>query len=121
MDFKKILIVEDDDAIRESAKEALVQGGYDVIEADNAFDGLDMFLSESPDLVISDYVLPGMSGESLFIQIRRNSDTPFMMVSGYSRGSHLENQKNYSYLAKPFDRKTLIGAVEQAINSKKVA
>ena len=115
MEFKKILIVEDDDAIRETARESLEHGGYEVIEAENAFDGLDLFEKTNPDLVISDYVLPGMSGESLFIQIRRSNDTPFIMISGYEKGGHLTNQLNYTFLAKPFDRTLLLDTVANAL------
>ena len=116
MEFKKVLIVEDDDGIRETARESLEHGGYEVIEAENAFDGLDLFEQAKPDLVISDYVLPGMSGESLFIQIRRSNDTPFIMISGYEKGGHLNNQLNYTFLAKPFDRTRLLETVANALS-----
>ena len=59
--MEKILIVEDDKDIREGVRILLEGEGYDVIEAENGRKGLEL-LSEDPDLVILDVMMPGMSG-----------------------------------------------------------
>ena len=61
-DRAKILIVEDEQAIREMIAFALTREGFVVTEAENARDGLEMVVSEQPDLGVIDWMLPDMSG-----------------------------------------------------------
>jgi two-component system KDP operon response regulator KdpE len=77
----KILIVDDEEAIRDSLGRRLAREGYDVVTAANGLDGLRNFHSEHPDLVILDIVIPEMDGLTVCQRIREVSDTPIIMLS----------------------------------------
>ena len=77
MDEITILIIEDDEDIRESVKILLENEGFHVIEADNGMDGLHQ-ISEDTDLVILDIMMPGISGIKTCEQIRKVSYVPIL-------------------------------------------
>ncbi|MCI0712319.1 MAG: response regulator transcription factor [Chloroflexi bacterium] len=77
----KILIVDDEEAIRDSLGRRLSREGYEVVTAANGLDGLRNFHSEHPDLVILDIVIPEMDGLTVCQRIREVSDTPIIMLS----------------------------------------
>ena len=88
MDEITILIIEDDEDIRESVKILLENEGFHVIEADNGMDGLHQ-ISEDTDLVILDIMMPGISGIKTCEQIRKVSYVPI-----YTCGNMKENGQN---------------------------
>ena len=98
----KVMVIEDDDEIRQAISSSLRQDGFNVYEANNAFDALEALEKEDPHVIVSDYMLPGMNGESLLIQLRRQSQIPFIMISGFSKGKDIQSP-NFYYLDKPFD------------------
>jgi two-component system alkaline phosphatase synthesis response regulator PhoP len=67
---KKILVIEDDPATLRLVDYTLKQEGYDVITSTNGLDGLRKALSESPDLVILDVMLPGLDGFEICYRLR---------------------------------------------------
>ena len=69
--MEKILVIDDDKIIRKLFKIALVKAGYKVIEAENGSDGLLQIHSERPDLVITDYQMPGMNGLDVLAEVRK--------------------------------------------------
>lgn len=77
----KVLIVDDEDAIRDSLSIKLKKEGFEVIEAGNGIDGLRKFHTEHPDLVVLDIIMPEMDGLTLCQRIREMADTPIMMLS----------------------------------------
>ena len=104
MDEITILIIEDDEDIRESVKILLENEGFHVIEADNGMDGLHQ-ISEDTDLVILDIMMPGISGIKTCEQIRKISYVPILFLTAKSS----ENDKIIGftagaddYLVKPF-------------------
>ena len=80
MDEITILIIEDDEDIRESVKILLENEGFHVIEADNGMDGLHQ-ISEDTDLVILDIMMPGISGIKTCEQIRKVSYVPILFLT----------------------------------------
>lgn len=80
MDEITILIIEDDEDIRESVKILLENEGFHVIEADNGMDGLHQ-ISEDTDLVILDIMMPGISGIKTCEQIRKISYVPILFLT----------------------------------------
>jgi len=107
----KILIVDDSDAVRASVSRYLRELDYTVIEATDGIQGLKKTLSEKPDLLILDVVMPGMEGTRLCQIIReRGINTPIIMLTekisledkvlGFSSGGD-------DYLAKPFSKEEL--------------
>jgi len=80
---KKILFVDDDKGIRDALAEYLEKQNYQVIQADNGFDGLSLYVSEKPDLVLVDIVMPEMSGIELTEKILKiDADAVIIVISG---------------------------------------
>ena len=70
---KSILIVEDEADIREAMAEAIAQEGFTVETASNGQEGLDRAISDHPDLILLDIVMPIMDGHSFLTQLRADS------------------------------------------------
>jgi DNA-binding response OmpR family regulator len=78
----KVMIVDDEQAIREALARKLRRDGFDVVVCGNGLEGLRMFHAERPDLIILDIVMPGgMDGLTVCQRIREVADTPIMMLS----------------------------------------
>lgn len=70
---KKILLVEDEQDIREAMEEALQEAGFEVITADNGVTGLKAALEEKPDLILLDIIMPEMDGHAMLAKLRGDS------------------------------------------------
>ena len=77
----KIMVVDDESAIRRIVSFRLQQNGYQVLSAANGVEALEMFNQSLPDLVIIDLMLPEMSGFELTEQIRKKSFVPIIILS----------------------------------------
>lgn len=77
----KILVVDDDDALREMVGLVLNAAGYHTVFAADGLSAVDVFKSEEPDLVLLDIMLPGQSGIEVCKQIRSLSGTPIVMLT----------------------------------------
>lgn len=75
-----ILVVEDNVLMRKLFVRCLEEGGYDVTEAENALDVIEMMRGSLPDLVVMDIVMPGLSGVELIRQIRSDADLRHVKV-----------------------------------------
>ncbi len=73
--MKKILIVDDEQFIREFYQELLTGEGYEVITANDGQQGLDLALQQRPDLILLDIKMPVMDGFTMFEQLKANSIT----------------------------------------------
>jgi two-component system cell cycle response regulator len=80
----KVLIVDDDEAIRESMNEFVDMSGYHSLTAASAEEALDMLASEAVDVVITDIMLPGMDGLELTDRIKKELDIDVIVMTGYS-------------------------------------
>jgi len=79
----RILVIDDDAAIRELLRFVLEEEGYQVIEAANGAEGLQWYQADPTDLVITDLHMPGMDGLELLEALRRVVPTPALMaISG---------------------------------------
>jgi len=116
-----VLLVEDEDAVRNFAARALGQRGYQVLEASTGTEALDVFESHQGDvdLVLSDVVMPEMDGPTLMAKLRRDRpDLKIIFISGYAEDSfrkHLADNEDFMFLQKPFDLKELAAAVKAAL------
>lgn len=82
-DMQTILIVEDNKAYQELYSEFFLDKGYRIIQAENGDDGLKKIIHHKPDLLILDLAIPGFSGRSLLMEIKKlNKDLPVFIVSG---------------------------------------
>ena len=77
----KILIVDDEEAIRDSLEQKLSREGFEVFVAANGLEGLRTFHTERPDLVVLDIIMPEMDGLTVCQRIREVAETPIMMLS----------------------------------------
>ncbi|PJF32509.1 MAG: DNA-binding response regulator [Phototrophicales bacterium] len=77
----KILVVDDEEVIRDALERALIKDGHEVMSSGDGLEGLKIFHVFRPDLVVLDIVMPGMDGLTVCKRIREVADTPIMMLS----------------------------------------
>ena len=73
----KVLIIEDDQGLRQGIVFSLVQEGYEVLQAQNGKEGYRLFLQEAPQGILLDLNLPDMDGNDLCRKVRESSRFPF--------------------------------------------
>lgn len=117
---KKILLIEDDNAIIRLIRVSLETNGYEVICAKTGIEGISIFLSSHPDLVLLDMGLPDIDGEEVLSQIRQISNAPIIIVSAREQEREkvyaLDNGAN-DYVTKPFSIKELLARIRVAFRS----
>jgi len=122
----RILFVEDEDMVRGMAAKLLRARGYEVIEAADGEEALELAKEHAGtiDMLISDVIMPGMDGPSLLKHAREYlGDAPVMFISGYAEAEFsdlLEGESNVSFLPKPIDIKTLAETVKDRLRPEKV-
>lgn len=80
----KLLVIEDDNTMRQGIQTVLGKSGYNVIAAKNGYEGVRLFSEEHPDLVISDLKLPGKNGMELLKEfLEKRPDTIMIIISAY--------------------------------------
>jgi len=116
---KNILIIEDDEIIRENLAELLQLEGFNVITADCGTAAISLAQSQSPDLIICDIMMPGMDGFDVLNNLRKNKLTyqiPFFFSTSHSQNQEVQKARAFgvqNYLIKPFDRHELMNCVEK--------
>ncbi len=115
---KKILVVDDEPDILEICKDYLHAGGFDVVTADDGFQGLAQARSQKPDLVVLDLMLPGMDGLDVCRSLRRESNVPIVMLTARieeaDRLIGLELGAD-DYISKPFSPRELVARVRTVL------
>ena len=116
-----ILVVDDEDHVRNVTEMMLTQFGLDVLGAADGIEAVDVIRDrgDSIDLVIMDLTMPRMSGEEAFHEMRiLRPDLKVVMTSGYNEmdtSSGLGKQDVFEFLQKPFDLENLISTVRRAV------
>jgi two-component system OmpR family response regulator len=112
---KQVLVVDDDQAIRELLAEYLSKNNFDVITAEDGVDMDQKLLNNDPDLIILDIMLPGDDGFILCQRIRQTSHVPIIMLTANSdemdRVLGLEIGAD-DYIAKPFSPRELLARIK---------
>lgn len=112
--MNRILVVDDEPQIRRMLRTSLQSSGYEVVLGTDGADGLKVFESERPDLVITDLAMPAMNGLELTQAIRRGSKTPIIVLSvrdsDAMKVSALDEGAD-DYLTKPFSMPELLARV----------
>ena len=122
--FKELtlLLVEDEDSIRESMQEVFSGVFQKVISASNGDEGLKKFKKFSPDIVIADIMMPIMDGLEMSQQIKEVSkNTPVIILSAYSEKERLLKAIDVGidkYVIKPIDMDELFVVLEQIVKTK---
>ena len=120
----RILLVEDEDAVRSIAAKTLIKRGYDVVEACDGEEAFEILEDEEDgfDLLISDVVMPGLDGPGLLEKARDMlTDTRIVFISGYAAeqfSKTLSEEQEISFLPKPFTLTQLAERVKQELGSK---
>lgn len=122
--MKKILIVEDNDLLRDNICEILELEGYEVISASNGAEGIETALTELPDLIISDVNMPKKDGFQMLDELRQQESTqitPFIFLTVKNSMDDLRQGMNLGaddYIAKPFEMDELLTAVQNRFNRR---
>jgi len=106
----RVLVVDDDDTVREVLRRYLTRDGHEVIEAADGITGLGLVRSGHPDLVVLDLMLPGMDGLEVCREIRRTSSIPVIMLTALGQESDRVVGLEYGaddYVVKPFSPREL--------------
>ncbi|RPH94031.1 response regulator [candidate division KSB1 bacterium] len=116
-----ILVIDDDETYRAILREFIEEKGHAVFEAESADQGVQIFLSEKIDLVISDLMMPVKSGMDLLRELRNvNSKVLFIMVTGFptvSAATTAMREGAYDFLVKPMDMNQLNAVMTRALGT----
>jgi DNA-binding response OmpR family regulator len=115
MGSSRVLVIDDDDDIRELLRELLERAGHQVSVAPDGRAGLRELYAGSPDVVILDVAMPGLDGWATLERIREVTDTPVLMLT--ARDAELERVRGLKggaddYVVKPFGRQELVARVD---------
>lgn len=120
----KILIVDDEERLREMIKEYLSQEKFEVEEASNGLDALDLVKRNKYELIILDVMMPEMDGWRASEEIRKISNTPIIMLTAL--GEEYDKLRGFElgvddYLVKPFSLKELLARINAIIRRSSLA
>jgi CheY-like chemotaxis protein len=122
MKAKRILVIDDEDLIREVVKEMLETEGYVVSTAANGREGLELYRKELPDLIITDIFMPEMEGLETIRELQRDAaEVKIVAISGGGEKgmlSFLSYAKRFGALRtleKPFSREELLTTVRDLV------
>ena len=116
--MKKILLIEDNDLIRENTAEILELANYKVITAANGKIGVEMALQHMPDLIICDIMMPVLDGYGVLHAVQKNEtikNTPFIFLTAKTERNDFRKGMESGaddYITKPFDGTELLNAVD---------
>jgi DNA-binding response OmpR family regulator len=113
----KILIIEDENKIRESIVEILEMNDYQVLEAENGEIGIRVAVSEKPDLIFCDMMMPIIDGMGVLKAINSSTvaGTPFIFLTALAQTEELNAALSFgadAYIFKPFKSKELLDAIK---------
>ena len=121
----KILIVDDEEKIREFVKKYAVFEGHNVVEASNGMEAIDICKKEKFDIIVLDIMMPELDGFSTCKELRKSIDTPIIMLS--ARGEEYDKIHGFEigiddYVVKPFSPKELMMRIDAILKrTQKVA
>lgn len=123
---EKIIIVDDEEHIRELLKFNLENSGYSTIYADNGIDALKLIKSERPQLILLDLMIPGMDGYDVCKEVRKDnniSTTPIIMIT--AKGEEFDKVLGLElgaddYITKPFSIREILARVKAVLRRTSV-
>lgn len=119
MDKLKILVVDDESRMRKLVKDFLTRKNFEVIEAENGEQAVDIFFTKKDiALIILDIMMPKMDGWQVCREIRQYSDVPIIMLT--AKGDERDELMGFElgvdeYISKPFSPKILVARVEAVL------
>ncbi|CAA7620354.1 DNA-binding response regulator in two-component regulatory system with KdpD [Candidatus Terasakiella magnetica] len=117
----RILVIDDEPQIRKFMRISLAANGYEVIEAENAAQGIEAANSQQPDLLILDLGLPDLDGQEVISAVREGSDVPIVVLS--VRAGELDKVEALDrgandYIVKPFGVAELMARVRAVLRQR---
>jgi two-component system alkaline phosphatase synthesis response regulator PhoP len=127
MGNKKVLVADDEIHIVQVVAMKLRNNGFEVVTADNGSDAYKLCCEEKPDIILTDYQMPGLTGIELIEKIRGTSgfeNVPVIMLT--ARGFAVDDQQREKLniaecISKPFSPKELLNHVENVLQSSAVS
>ena len=126
MTGKRVLVVDDEIHIVHVVAIKLRNNGYEVTTADNGAEAYDLVCKEKPDIIVTDYQMPVMSGIELVQKLRDDEATrniPVIMLTARSFAISKAQQEELQIsgcLSKPFSPKELLGNIEDVLHQKEL-
>jgi two-component system, sensor histidine kinase and response regulator len=120
--MKQILIIDDDPAIRKILTIILTTEGFNVLEASDGEEGIDLAFSYLPDLIICDILMPKVDGYTVIEKLRNNPNTviiPFIFLTAKTTDFNIRMGMNLGaddYLTKPFIRQDLLTVIKTRLD-----
>ena len=124
--MKKILLIEDNNDVRENTAEILKLANYNVVTAKNGKEGVEHAQKEHPDLIICDIMMPVLDGYGVLHLLSKNNETsgiPFIFLTAKAERSDLRKGMEMGaddYLTKPFDDIELLNAIESRLKKNEI-
>jgi CRP-like cAMP-binding protein/CheY-like chemotaxis protein len=121
---KSLLIIEDNDDIRENVSEILILAGFNVYQASNGKQGVELAIQHHPALVLCDIMMPDLDGYGVLYLLRKNPSTghiPFIFLTAKAERIDLRKGMEMGaddYLTKPFDDVELLNAIAVRLKKK---
>jgi CheY-like chemotaxis protein len=123
---RKVLVADDEIHIVHVVTIKLRNNGYEVISAENGADAFTLACEEKPDIIVTDFQMPGMTGVELVRKLRQNEttkDIPVIMLT--ARGFAVEDKEKEELeiselLSKPFSPKELLRSIEDILYQRAV-
>lgn len=118
---KSVLLIEDNQDIRENMQEILELSGYKVIAAANGKEGVAQAIQHKPDLIVCDIMMPMLDGYGVIHMLQRNADTqniPFIFLTAKTEKSEIRKGMELGaddYVMKPFNGTELLNAIESRL------
>ena len=125
--MNKILVIEDDNIIRDIIIDILKSEKFQTFDADNGETGIQLALQHLPDLIVCDVMMPKMSGHNVLKTLRENPVTatiPFIFITAKADHDSIREGMELGaddYLTKPFNNKQLIAAIATRLKNKAIA
>ena len=121
MENRKALVVDDEFHIVQVVSIKLKNNGFDVVTAENGSDGYDLASETLPDIIVSDYQMPVMTGAEMIEKLRQNPETaniPVIMLT--ARGFVIEDDQKEQLrisacLSKPFSPREVLATIEEIL------
>jgi DNA-binding NtrC family response regulator len=120
--LRRILVVEDDEDMRENLRRILVGAGYHVFLAEDGAQAIAVLRTEPCHLVLTDLVMPGMSGLELLKEIRQQDhNLPVVFLSAFGDRTTFAKATELGavdFVTKPFRAGSLLGLIQRTIDSQ---
>lgn len=126
MYLRTILIIDDNEDIRENTAEILSLGGYKTLKAENGKRGVEVALEHKPDLIVCDIMMPELDGYGVLHLLRKNPETeniPLIFLTAKAERSDMRKGMEMGaddYVTKPFEEIELMNAIESRLKKYEV-